>query len=205
MFSPSTSRPRRNTSGAVLYNPWLESDDDCRCVDQSQYEALKLEVRNCAAIQHEELSTSVPLRFWSDQDGRAHINVGPTTYRLRRISDLPGVDRVLRPTSSRGLSAGQLRLYRYFTIFVMSVDMYFTPIFSCANWISETTRNNFDVTIAADRPVPLLREILPGDTRVQFKTEFSLSGRSGTSKLYHMTDTEGTRLSQMDDVVIYAG
>lgn len=205
MYSPSISRPRRNTSGAVLYNTWLDNDDDCRCLDESQYEALKLEVRNCASLQHEELSTTVPIRFWSDQDGRAHINVGPTTYRLRRVSDLPGVDRVLRPTSSRGLSAGQLRLYRHFTVFVMSVDMYFTPVFNCANWIIETTQNKHDIRIAADRPVPLLREILPGDTRVQFKLDFNLSDRSGSGKLYHMTDSAGIRLSQVDDVVIYAG
>lgn len=225
------SRPPRVISafGARLYNNNSIDLHEGHCrFDSDEYRQLRRQVQGNHAISgsgsvsssrtypslSEYILTHEPLEFFSNEEDRVKLLVGPdlfsgTTYTIRYVSDLPGADRVLRPSASTSLTRGQERLYKKLTVFLTQVHVGFVGFFICANKLvhvnSDSEESNACV-LNGDRPIPVYPDLLPPNLRLTEVVDFRLEGRTPLkSKMYHITDSGRVRVKDLQDRVMYLG
>lgn len=151
------------------------------------------------------LSGRVPLSFSVKEERRVYLRMGNTERRLRRISDLPGIDRVLRPSDTTTLRDPQVRLYRKFTRFLMENTILFSGPFQCASRLCGATHTNHNGRIMGDRPVPVHVEELEENLPLTRVTNVYLGRHTGT-RICHVSDTGTRRPSHfISEKVIYLG
>lgn len=162
----------------------------------------------------EDILKHSQMHFFCNENEDVRLLVGAdlergTAYTIEYVSDLPGIDRILRPSDSTKLSAGQIRLYKKFTCFLTRVHVGILGPFRCANRLRQVTAGSEEehaCMLRGDRPIPVYRALIPSFVRLEQIVDFRLSGRSSRyRKLYH-ANPEGTiRASDLRDKIIYLG
>lgn len=219
----------RNAFGALIYSNVQSLGRNTCAFHHEQYSDVKEQVRANAVIStsggsssssqsyytplSEQVLSSAPLRFFMNEDDEVRLLVGPnlhvgTAYTIAYVSDLPGVDRILRPSTSASLSPGQERLYKKFTMFLSQVHVGIMGPFQCANKlvIPSSNEERNACLLWGDRPIPVYRELLPSFIRMIQVVDFRISGRSSRcKKMFHVTSNGTIRPSDIDDKIIYLG
>lgn len=185
-----------NVYGARLFAPIISYRRSCR-LRGVEYEKLRQQVQKSEAKPH--IFPGVPLElswqhnclFMVDQDHHICLRISTepslvTWMRITKISDLPGIDRVLRPTHSQELSDMQRNLYMEFTMFLMSVDVKIVGPFSCATSLKAVDDNDYFCQLVGDRPIPIFVECVPMHIRISKVLDFELPGRV-ENLMYHVT------------------
>lgn len=225
----SRSRASRVISafGAALYQGIDLHEGNCR-FDSEEYRQLRRQVQGNRAVSgsgsgsssstypalSEHVLTHEALEFFSNEEDQVKLLVGPnlslgTTYTIRYISDLPGIDRVLRPSESTALTRGQERLYKKLTVFLTQVHVEFVGSFGCANRLIHVNMNSEEFNgcvLNGDRPVPVQVAMVPPNVRLTEVADFRLEGRNPLqNKVYHVTDNGRVRARDLPDKIIYLG
>lgn len=202
---------RTNVFGEWLYVPIITAGS-CP-VTRSERHLLRKEVRDgnsehsmcsndTAELSEPELTPVENLQF-KIKDWEIQLKIRSTWYKVSFISDLPGVDKVMKPADSHSLSEGQLKLYKKFTGFVIANRILFRGRFKWANMVSRATEADYGARITADRPVPFSRSSLPQDMRVKRVLNFELD--RAFCNLFHFTSRGTERIQDLGDVIPYFG
>lgn len=186
-----------NVYGARLYAPVISYRRTCQ-LRGVEYDKLKQQVQKAEAKPHIfpgvplELSWQHHCRFMVDQDHHICLRVSNSSslviwMRITKVSDLPGMDRVLRPTHLLELSDPQRSLYMDFTMFLMSVDVRIVGTFACGNFLKVVENDDYYCQLIGDRPIPIFVECVPMEIRISKVLDFELPGRL-ENMLYHVTE-----------------
>lgn len=185
-----------NVYGSRRYAPIVPINRSCK-LSNAEYQNLKRQVERSEAKSHAfpgvqvELSSEHNCQFTADQDHQICLRISrhnslATYMRITKVSDLPGIDRVLRPNPSQGLIDSQRRLYLEFTKFLMSVDVRITGTFSFGTFLKVVENGEYYCQLVGDRPLPIFVECIPAHIRISKVLDFELSGRA-ENMLYHVT------------------
>lgn len=137
--------------------------------------------------------------------GRVRLQLDGLTHTIRRVSDLPGVDRVVRPSDSTRLSSIQVGLYEEFTAVLVSNRIFFRGPFHCASRITGANQNSFDAEVIGDRPVPVFADYVDPMLPVDRVMSFGL-GRTRGRRLMHCTPGGHHNAEEyVNEKVIYLG
>lgn len=206
-----------NVYGSRLYAPIVRNDRECK-LTTADYENLKRQVRRSEARRHTfpgvqiDLTDEHSCQFLADQDHQICLRLGTdddelvTYMRITKVSDLPGIDRVLRPNESQELSDPQRRMYLEFTKFLMSVDVRIVGAFSCGTRLKVVENDDYYCQLVGDRPVPIFVECIPIHIRITKVLDFELLDRVENA-LYHVTTNGRTTIGDIPDhiTIIYVG
>lgn len=192
------------SSGYVTYPALLSTANGCR-LSRHSYDALKLQISDDSSNasvetyvqdEHVSLRDSIAFRIY---DHRLYVLIGTNELQIRRVSDLPGTDRLMRPSNLRKLTQRQVRLYKKWSQFLLTGQVYFTGPFACVNRITGASPECHS-TVQADRPVPLHRNFIPKETWGFKVCSLGLRRRVG-KKIYHVSSRGNVDLVEADDVV----
>lgn len=185
-----------NVYGSRLYAPIVPVSQNCRLTN-TDYETLKQQVQGSEAKPHAfpgveiELTSEYRCQFLADQDHQICLRISKNNslavyMRITKVSDLPGIDRVLRPNPTLGLSDSQRHLYLEFTKFLLSVDVKITGTFSCGTSLKTVENGDYYCQLIGDRPLPVFVECIPLHVRLSKVLDFEIPGRV-ENLLYHVT------------------
>ncbi|KAI0563080.1 hypothetical protein FGB62_47g06 [Gracilaria domingensis] len=200
--------PRNGTK----YNKVYGREGYCQ-LPASEYSFLRTEVSAEATESNNSSNETYVEEFgigphetitFAIEDEKVHCRVGHETKIIARISDLPGLDRVLRPCNILVLRSGQRRLYKKWTKFLLYNNIYFNGPFRCINNITGMSAASSSAQIRADRPVPLYRKYIPRAKHGNIVSHIPLDRHCGKN-IYHVSYEGSRRLRNEDDDVIYVG
>lgn len=199
-----------NGLGQIL--KYTQSFEGTNCqLDMANLLALKDQIAEFAsdssasAYQGDEhVSSDSDIDVFLDSSHRIHVKVDNVSRRIRSVSDLPGVDKVLRYADDGGLSSGQKKLIRRFSEFAKNYNILWEGPFSCIARLSNASVHQNHGRLVADRPVPFYRPYLEPHWRLRYVTSFDLERQDGT-KLYHITPSGDRRRGNISSRYIYLG
>lgn len=206
-----------NVYGSRLYAPIVRNGRECK-LTTAECENLKRQVRRSEARRHAfpgvqiELTDEHRCQFLADQDHQICLRMSTyedefaTYMRITKVSDLPGIDRVLRPNESQGLSDPQRRMYLEFTKFLMSVDVRIIGTFSCGTRLKDVENEDYYCQLVGDRPVPIFVECIPIHVRITKVLDFEVPDRVENA-LYHVSKRGRTTIGDIPEhiTIIYVG
>lgn len=135
---------------------------------------------------------------------RLRISVGGYSSEVRRVSGLPGVDKVLRPAYRTTLSTGQRRFYRKLTEFLNEHRVYVYGVLNCITAMSGATPDVHDIYIKGDRPFPV--RISSCAWNIWSETQLSMHEmRSTNAFVYHHPGSEPMSPQDAGEEIGYFG
>lgn len=146
------------------------------------------------------------VEFLVNESKECHIYVNNIPRRIKRVSDLPGNDRVLRYTDAEHLSAFEKKVIKKFTTFIKETRIEWDGPFSCIKRCSVSYEgyNHRQCSIISDRPVPLYRDRMSSSWKADCLGNVFTQRTTG-GRLYHFRAHAPENKDTMPDRYVYAG